>query len=58
MIKIYNRLASIYKNVINQGVTYYQLVYIPLAMAHNIGEIGEKAAYLYAAKRKDANENN
>lgn len=58
MLKIYNRLASIYKNVINQGVTYYQLVYIPLAMAHNIGEIGEKAAYLYAAKRKDANENN
>lgn len=58
MLKIYNRLASIYKTVINQGVTYYQLVYIPLAMAHNIGEIGEKAAYLYAAKRKDANENN
>lgn len=58
MLKIYNRLASIYKNIINQGVTYYQLVYIPLAMAHNIGEIGEKAAYLYAAKRKDANENN
>lgn len=57
LIKIYSRLCSIYKTLINHGVVYYQLIYIPIAMAHNIGEVGEKATYLYAAKRKDASNN-
>lgn len=57
LVKIYSRLCSIYKTLISHGIDYYQLIYIPIAMANNIGEVGEKAAYLYAAKRKDANNN-
>lgn len=52
ILTVYKRLISIYRHYATRGVEYYQLVYIPIAAAHNIGEIGEKAAMLYAGKKQ------
>lgn len=58
ILRIQLRLCSFYKVIINQGIKYYQVIYLPLAMAQDIIEVGDKATYLYAAKRKDTKENN
>jgi hypothetical protein len=55
-MQIFNRLCYFIKGMISRLGEFYQLVYIPFVLIHDLGEIADKAAALRAAKKREQEE--